>query len=400
MPGIPLGADGIVRALSSLDLLKDYVSSLAKAYANTLLVPCIKRFAKGSPSSFAVGEHSIELAERSGGGSLDLFSNLITAIQFPLQRLPRPLATMLGDDLIAATTSHLMSDYLPATIPADFSGIQAFRSTLEKVTEFNKALNITGISANQALVHWVKNAPQNWIAKRLESSLDSLRQLLKGGLGSPRAVERVETQEITSEDDVFAGRLEDEDWNAGWDEEAEDEPESSHDAPAPPTRHEHEGGDEDEDAWGFGEEEVKEEKPSGATINTREENDDGNAWGWGDDDDGPKDSKTSAQPKSRQATRTPRKNGQPRKSASQATGKRTVTLKEAYYITAVPEQILEIIIMVIEDAEALAKSKSGVISPFGFAIADSVIAAPGTQLRWLPQSCVPSQNHFLPYTEQ
>ena len=361
--GSSLGADGIARALSSLDLLRDYVSSLSTAYVDTMLVPFIKQFAKGSPSSFAAGEHSLQLTQKPKEEAPSLFTSLVTAIQFPTQKLPVPLSTMLGEHLAAATTSYLVSNYLPLIIPADLGGIQAFQATLEDITNFSNALSGLSESASQILVKWVRCVPQRLTATRLENSLDSIRRVLERGLGSPRAVERVETEEISSQDDVFAAKREDEDWNAGWDEDAEDEPQGSRTAQVSSTKQGYESGDEGDDAWGFGEEEASETRPNGTMATTQEENGDGDAWGWGDEEeDEAPDSQSSAQPSSRQAAPLPTTSGQPSKSASKTNETRTVTLRETYYITAIPEQILEIVVMVIEDAETLARSKSGLIS--------------------------------------
>lgn len=166
-------------------------------------------------------------------------------------------------------------------------------------------------------------------------------------------MERVETQVISREDEVFAADAKVDDWDAGWDDGDE-----TGQAKAASNGHS-QNEEEDVSAWGFDEDEMEEGKPSeghNEEPRTNDEEHDGEAWGWGDENDNP-DSPQSVKQPTPKAAEAPKKNGDAILAAQQAPTEREVTLREMYNITALPEQILETIVHVVEDAESLARSE-------------------------------------------
>ena len=347
-----------IKGLSSLGLLKDYTVALGKAFANLLLVPCIHQASARPVGSIVIKGNSIELSEGPKPEPKDLLQNLADAIQFLYQRLPQSVSRLLGDFVISSTTSQLTSDFLLSIVPSDLGGVPKFRSDLEAVTSFAAKLDELGARNGQPIHDWVTGVPKTWLAKRSESSLNSIRQLLKRGLGITRAVERVETQVISSEDKVFAaGDDQGDDWDAGWNEESQAQENDQAQATDTAGANSSEDGQEDEDAWGFGDEETGQQKQENVARAGEEAGDGGDAWGWGEEEGAPTDPSKSQQSTALKATARPQTNGQPKKTSPKPPVDRTVTLKETYHITAIPEQIVEIIIMVFQDAERLSVSE-------------------------------------------
>ena len=349
--------ESIIRGLNSLDHLGEIVSSFGRSYAKTILVSRVQCTSKGSSASIEVSGNTIQLAEDPRSQKpKDLLDDLAAAIRFPLKLLPSSIAKPLGEIIIPAVTAQITSNYLPSTVPPDLGGLAEFKAVLEKTTEFETFLGQFSSRAAQPLLDWVTNAPNIWLLKRSASALDSIRQLLKQGLGSPRVVERVERQTISSDDTVFsAGENDnDDDWNAGWEDEAENH---DNDVPQPmpnSSRNGPDSGGNEEDAWGFADDTIQQERRE--EPQPEKDGDEGDAWGWGEDDDD-NDAAKQPEPKLQKATAAAKTNGETRKKASKPSVERVVTLKETYHITAVPEQILEIMIMVVEEGESLTRAR-------------------------------------------
>jgi centromere/kinetochore protein ZW10 len=289
-----------------------------------------------------------------------LFADLDLTIEYLGTCLPDSISNPLSEVLIPNLISQLISGTLSSSVPADLEGLHDFQATLQRVLRFSDVLKARGWKGQAELVAWAEDAPRVWLAKRSESSLHSMRQLLVRGLGNPRMVERVETQMVTQEDDLFAGDAKNDDWDAGWSDD--DTHDTAHKPEASPALQENPALDSTEevdvDAWGLGDDvaegasESSHEKPAGVA----QEDDDGtDAWGWGEGDDNHAIESPKASQISRHVQQTPRSNRHP---SATAPTEREVILKETYNITALPEQILEIIIQAVEDADSLAKSAS------------------------------------------
>lgn len=272
--------------------------------------------------------------------------------------LPPAIAIPLSEILMPSLISRLESGPLLSSVPADLEGIADFQYTLDLVLSFANTLDKHGWHGKTSLVEWTNQAPRVWLGKRRETSLQKVREALLKGLGEPRAVERIETQTVSKDEGMFAAKGSNDDWNAHWsDEEKEDNLDLSL------SRHDEtpeEVVEEDVSAWGLEDDTTKESKGqrNSQTDNITDESD---AWGWGDEDDTAGSSKAPDLPP-RQA-RPPNINGG---AGPKLSAERQMTLKETYHITALPEQILEVIIQVISDVERLSQPESVSMSTRAF----------------------------------
>ena len=353
-PGVDI--DTVVAALSALGLLRGKIMILRKAFDNVILTPRLQVQPDGTRSSWTIHEDEIRISGTSSDLSTNtLISDMNIIIDYITTNLPPSIAVPLSEVLLPGLTARLVAGPLSSSVPADLDGISTFKETLSRVSGFAESLQAHGLQGGNNLMKWKNEAPQVWLKRRSEISLHSIRQLLVRGLGDPRIVERVETQVVTREDDIFVDTTNNEDWNAGWSDE---DGEAKRHKTAPTARKPVNGQDgadgEDEEgvsAWG-----LDENTDHNATGHLSEgpvaEEDEGGAWGWGDDNEEekvPRSPVTQSPKRSRQ-----RINGA---NIAQAPAKRQVTLKENYTITALPEQILEIIIQAVSDAEALLRTE-------------------------------------------
>ena len=285
-----------------------------------------------------------------------LFSDVRAIVEFLDSYLPQSVVRSLSEELMTSLVSRLLNGPLVLSVPPDLDGIPTFQTTLQNVLGFVKFLKSRSWRGQQDLIKWTENAPKVWLARRSESSLHSIRQLLKRGLGNPRAVERVEIQMVTRRDEMFTGSGNQDEWDAGWSDDGDGGGSETArvDKTRPTSREEDE--EEDTSAWGF-DDDPEEEKgdivshtDADATANA---DDGGEAWGWGDDDNvNPSTSPnhlTTANYKASQS------NGHGMQASPHKRSEREYTLRETYHITALPEQILEIIIQAVDDAEYLGR---------------------------------------------
>ena len=235
-----------------------------------------------------------------------------------------------------------------------------------------------GFSGLDDLQEWVESAPKVWLSKCREAALDTIRTKLSQGLGTPKKVERTETQvvsrsegkELAANGPSAAAAADDHGWDSAWsDGDAEEQQESVVETkkPAEPAP---EVGDDDVDAWGaWGadeeiSDEVKAEDGKSDVKNdskedtkevkgdTKDDNEDegdaADAWGWGEDD-AHEDVEPSAVPEPQPASK-------PRADHKANTGPRELTLKETYNISSMPDPVLSLIFSILEDGAALTQT--------------------------------------------
>ncbi|MCJ1431747.1 hypothetical protein MMC27_001102 [Xylographa pallens] len=347
--------DTVVAALSALGLLRGKIMILRKAFDNVILTPRLQVQPDGTRSSWTIHEDEIRISGTSSDLSTNtLISDMNSMIDYISTNLPSSIAVPFSEVLLPGLTARLVAGPLSSSVPADLDGISAFKETLSRVSGFAESLQAHGLQGRNNLIKWKNEAPQVWLKRRSELSLHSIRQFLVRGLGDPRIVERVETQVVTRDDNIFVDNTNNEDWNAGWSDE---DGEAKRHKTAPTAQNPANGQDgaagEDEEgvsAWG-----LDEDADHNATGDLSEgpvaEEDESEAWGWDDDNEEekvPRSPNTQSPKKSRQ-----RINGT---KTAETPAKRQVTLKENYTITALPEQILEIIIQAVSDAEALLRT--------------------------------------------
>ena len=358
----PLRLEEVATALATLDLLQLHVETLHKNLNKVIFEPFLRQQSNSPSVSIEIEGQTISIRSGSAAKSLEaLFTDLEEALALFQSHLPPSVSAPLAQALTPSLITQLLSGPLANAVPAELDGIPRLQDALSKVIVFADFVAAQGWHGHTELMKWVDNAPSTWLMKRSQSSLSSIRQLLKRGLGNARAVERVETQKVSTHDEAFAEGPKQDDWNDGWsDGENEEQPPvsaidrnraSSNAAPA----------DEDDDVsgWGFDDDEG-EKQPANATASpdgnakAAAEEEEGDAWGWGDEDEHQNDSGASP----RKTPVTPRQFLPRLDKATNGTSpvEREVTLKETYHITSVPEQVLEIIILAVEDADSLARA--------------------------------------------
>ena len=275
-----------------------------------------------------------------------LFSDICSVVDFLRTRLPPVIVTPLSGLLMPNLISGVISTWLSSAVPIDLDGMQEFQETVDLVLQFGRDIRSYQWQGMDDLVTWAKGVPRVWLEKRRETSLDGVRKVLSKGFGTIKAVERVETQVLSQDDDVLAAGGGNDEWNAEWsDEESKDS--------SRPTA-EHGGGDgeeEDVSAWGL-DDETHDQDTQKALKQIHAANDDTDAWGWGDDVD--IEETSNSVPPALGSTRKHRLNGH---ADAPAYTEREVTLKETYKITSLPSEILDIIVHVMSDAETLKKPK-------------------------------------------
>ena len=326
--------------------------ALRKAIDSIIITPRLRKAADGTMRSLFVDGDDISLNGRTTDTSTrTLLADIDRMIQFLISRLPSSIAVPLSDVLMPNLISRLELGPLLSSVPADLEGISEFEATLEVVLTFADTLNRHEWPGKASLVEWVKQAPKVWLGKRRETSLNAVRTLLLKGLGNPRAVERVETQLVSREDQVFATNKDQDDWNTDWSDE-ENMTARSLKVGASNSK---EGEDEEDvSAWGLQDdvEGTKEDSNGDHAKGDEDEADPADAWGWGEDDENT-EAIISPGPEPIQASPSEIHS----RTALKQPAEREMTLKETYNITALPEEILEIIIQAILDTELLIKPR-------------------------------------------
>ena len=362
----PVALEELSQTLIVLNILEKQTSVLCKSIDNTLVKPLLEKTAGTSFHLVGNEQDTIELVRDPNpraNPTKAIFESIEYVQSFCNQRLPKAVLTHFGPEFDAAIVDHLMETTLKAMVPLDVSGLPAFQQTVDQVRSFASSLGGQSRQSRQRLIDWADDASNIWLSKHVEESLNSVRRVLKRGLGRPRQVERVETQVVKHNDEVFAGNGTAEDWNTDWSDEENEPTEQALSKQQP--RSPRKNGitskeDEDVTGWGFEDEDEKLTSPvEDKAISNPDmdvETNDGDAeqdeaWGWGDDDEAT--NKTQS-PRPTQITRLQADDTKPktptRNTSSQG---REVTLRESYHVSALPDQILEFVVMIVEDADAL-----------------------------------------------
>lgn len=326
-----------------MNLLKGHVSNLCEQLDTIILSPLLKVQAGRTVNSLQIDDDEIKILGKLTDLNIEkLLRDLNLLVEFLHAQLPSSVSRLLAEQLMPRLTSRLISDWLSVEVPIDIEEFPNFQNVLADVAQFTDILDSYGWQGKERLIEWSSQISHVWLNKRKEISLDKIRKLLAGGLGKSESVERVETQILSREDDVFKAKNGDDEWNAGWsDEEGGDTDKIPKLLDAKISKAENKGvGEEDEDvsAWGLGDENTYEETQKENPTISKAANDEVDAWGWGDENE---DTEVPQQAKM---------DGQEKEPDHTA---REVTLKETYNITALPKEILQIIMRLISDAETL-----------------------------------------------
>lgn len=355
------------------------LSSAAELLARlNMLDTCIARFAQAFDKSITRPRFSSERPHRNAAlelrhqymavSSTDAYGGPTQAIDdveqivrfFSENELPTELAKALTNSLMPSLTSHLVDSWLTEEIPVLLSEVTHVQNILEHVKTLSDELIKHDVDGRAELAKWSDQIPKIWLAKRRELSLAAVREVLLKRPYQTKVVERVEKQVMSRS--------------------AEDTDTIAHKLPAGTVRQNAmtgsltpadlhvvraDGEAEEEDdasAWDVGDEDPlpdsTNENPNlhreDSMPHDTDQDDDVGAWGWDDHDS----SKDPGSPSAVRGTKNTT-NGRSLTSAAKATAevglndKHELTLSETYTITGVPDQLRDIILDVVRDADTL-----------------------------------------------
>lgn len=319
--------------------------SFCHDFEKLILIPRLQRPQKGTVHAIYVEDNAIRTTEGLTDLRMEkLIADMSLIVGFLHNNLPRPIMTPLAALLMPGMIQRLISNWLMFKVPVDVEGIILFQEVLNLLIQFARTLDSYDWPGEEILVNWTKEIPDVWLGKRREVSLNKIRRLLIGGLGSIETVERMETQILSHQDD----RLGENDCK-----EFRRESEKSDEGGNVGDNHPPRGVEEDDvSAWGLDEdadEDSTKDSPQGNQALPDAVDADADAWGWGDDKDDGEPSK-SVEATSSDSKETIPTNGPSKENERNS---RQVTLKEMYNITSLPKQILQIITELVSDAEKL-----------------------------------------------
>ncbi|RKL41838.1 hypothetical protein BFJ72_g5178 [Fusarium proliferatum] len=281
-----------------------------------------------------------------------LLNDLETAFAFLAQKLPSDLLPSLGNFMVGDVIPKLIGEWLEIAVPPSLKEMDNFQAMIKRAREFCQSLTQHGYTGFTDLQNWVDNAPSIWLGKCRETTLDSVRSKLLGGIGEPKQVEKVEKQmvslaegkEITKTPGGAAANTEAADWGADWGdawEEDNEQPEGQNKSASKGPGSTKADEDDGADAWGWGEEDTATEaKDTKEAPEKDDEDDSAAAWGWGDED----------------TTQEPVQASKPKSKTPHAQDEtRELVLKETYSISSMPEPVLELIYAILEDGAALTR---------------------------------------------
>ncbi|KKZ65586.1 hypothetical protein EMCG_08575 [[Emmonsia] crescens] len=334
----------VLIALTKLDMLDSIVDSLYRDIYSYILDPVL--LPSGSEEAMTItrdGDSIRVLPQRSTTKPTDIFDTLLCFLKYLQECLPARITYPLNSKIALPMVSSLVSNKLLPSIPAGVDRMEEFQVILDHTHKFQQALDELGCPGSTELTSFVQQIPRIWLNQRRIKSLNEVRAALSASSGETRKVERVETEQVSQKDKVFAENSDD--WNAGW---TSDNEESTDAATQKEPAHEEE---DDFSAWGLDEPDtLQPEEPNKPTGEGGDEDDD--AWGWGDEDEaaGP-----PLEPSGSATKSSGRMNGD--HGDAKHSSRREVTLREFYTITDIPDSIMAIISNQISDSEKFTSSE-------------------------------------------
>lgn len=332
-----------IAALSRLDMLDAANDKLQKdllsALINPILLPSVPLQSRGVRVD--VSGITVE-TEPSTATVSEVLGRIAQVLGYLQQNLPTSILTPFSNYFIPNLSSKVISSWLSSAIPTELSGLGEFENTLDHVLKFTKSIETLGWHGHEELVSWVNQAPRLWLTTRRVDSLDQIRRVLTAARGATKQVERVEKQQVSQADEVLLENGPSDDWDAGWDDDNEEETNEKHVAQPE---------EEDVSAWGLDDDkdDVPETKPDAAAPAAHDEDDAGDAWGWDDEDDETSQDKPS-QPPAAAATKPANGNDSSGHNAS-----REVTLRETYMVTDIPDSIVDVVLQQITDSQTISQ---------------------------------------------
>ncbi|KAK8168092.1 hypothetical protein IWX90DRAFT_425066 [Phyllosticta citrichinensis] len=364
----PVHLSTVVEALARLGSLENAIAKLYKSLDQAIIAP---RFAPAHATDnpgFKTEKDKITVDRGAApAGVLATLDDARNLCQYLHGQLPGSVSEPLAEKFVPGMIARLTSDWLDPSIPISLDGLNSFQEILSSVSRFAIFVDELGWMGKSELMTWVEKAPRNWLARRKEDALASVRVLCSSGISQKKEVERVETQLVSRGDAVIGGEGTEDDWDA-WDndeEKAVDHSEKEQETEELPPE---EDIDADASAWGLdddAEPESAEAKSENESKGDPEE-EDADAWGWGDDD---ASAETEAS-ESKSPTKSATKESTQKKPPTNQPSERELTLRETYSVTAIPDAIMEMVVQIVSDAQALAQPRfsSSPIAPAGLGL--------------------------------
>lgn len=338
--------DVIIAGLTRLDILGSANDKLQKdllsAIADPILVPGIEFQSRGVRAI----DSGIEIEPKTSEATVsEVLDRVAQVLDYLHKSLPASISAPFSDHFIPTLSSKIISSWFSSAIPTELERLGEFEDTLDHILKFAQSVESFGWHGHEELVSWVNQAPRLWLTGRRVDSLDQVRKVLAASHGTPKQVERVETEQVSKADEAMLDSGPSDDWDAGWDDDNDEE---ANEKPAEPAEDE-----EDVSAWGLDDEEAKDGASEDKTDKAEpvEEDDDADdAWGWGDEEDEQPQKEPSEPPAATKPNPANNNNGESKDNFS-----REVTLRETYMVTDIPDSILNVLRRQIADSEAIAQ---------------------------------------------
>lgn len=335
--------DVVIAGLTRLDILGPANDKLQKdllsAIVDPILVPSIEFQSRG----VRVIDSGIEVEPETSKATVSEVLGRISQVLDYLQKsLPAPISATFSDYLVPTLSSKLISSWFSSAIPTELEKLGEFEGTLDQIVKFSQSVESLGWHGHEELVSWVNQAPRLWLTGRRVDSLDQVRKVLAASHGTTKQVERVEKEQVQADEAMLDNGPSD-DWDAGWDDENDEE---ANEKPAEPAEDE-----EDVSAWGL-DDDAKDGAPEDKSDKAgpvEEEDDADDAWGWGDEED-EQPQKEPSEPLAATKPKPTNKSEEAKDNSS-----REVTLRETYMVTDIPDSILDVLRRQITDSEAIAQ---------------------------------------------
>jgi centromere/kinetochore protein ZW10 len=126
---------------------------------------------------------------KSNQGSADhtiksLFLDLSQIIQFLVHELPENFISYVSDTMMPILSTRIKEQWLDNAVPDSLDDLRDYQVALALVDKFSADLKALGWPDTASFDDWVSGVPKIWLAKRRETSLDSIRQQLSLGKSS------------------------------------------------------------------------------------------------------------------------------------------------------------------------------------------------------------------------
>ncbi|KAK2608730.1 ribosome biogenesis protein ytm1 [Conoideocrella luteorostrata] len=355
---LPEGGMTLSEAVIVLKVYKETDERMEQLWRNldgAVISPRMKQSGQNTAGVNVNGD-KLELTGLSDGSVTSLLSDLEAVMVFVSQKLPKGLLSTLGGFMMADLIPRLIGQWLNPAVPSSLSEVPKFQSIMQSAQNFCGTLEANDYAGFDVLKDWVTKAHMTWLGRYRETSLDTVRRKLAHGIGAPRQVERVERHMVTVSEGkelatTGAGATADtNDWGAAWDDAWDDDNKETTTKTEPNTnppsklvaKDDDDGG---ADAWDWDDEGGADQPPEESNQNKdagQDEEDTGaDAWGWADED-------TTVRPEQAN-TSSPKI----RKAKTVHEEKKELIFREKYYISSMPDPILELITATLEDGAAL-----------------------------------------------